>query len=128
MKERRPEADAPALPNVAFSSTLALRARCLDYCCGQASEVRKCVSVECPSWSFRMGVNPFRQKRVQRSRNKQWLNDWPRHGLHDDRPNPARRYSFRIVVLVFELVVRRGRDENQRSPERDDSSRGFSGD
>jgi hypothetical protein len=41
----------------------ALRARCLDCCCGNASEARKCVSVECPSWPFRMGVNPFRQKR-----------------------------------------------------------------
>src|SRR5262245_38843326 len=41
----------------------AIRARCLDCCCGQSSEVRKCVSVGCPSWPFRMGVNPFRQKR-----------------------------------------------------------------
>ena len=71
MKERRPEADAPALPNVAFSSTLALRARCLDCCCGQASEVRKCVSVECRSWPFRMGVNPFRQKRVLSAEQRQ---------------------------------------------------------
>jgi hypothetical protein len=42
----------------------ALRARCLDCCCGNASEVRKCTAVECPSWPFRMGTNPFRQKRV----------------------------------------------------------------
>lgn len=42
----------------------ALRARCLDCCCGSASEVRKCVAVECPSWPFRMGKNPFRQKRT----------------------------------------------------------------
>ena len=42
----------------------ALRARCLDCCCGSPSEVRKCVSVACPSWPFRMGVNPFRQKRT----------------------------------------------------------------
>jgi hypothetical protein len=41
----------------------ALRARCLDCCCGQPSEVRKCVSVNCPSWPFRMGANPFRAKR-----------------------------------------------------------------
>jgi hypothetical protein len=41
----------------------ALRARCLDCCCGQASEVRKCTAVDCPSWPFRMGVNPFRAKR-----------------------------------------------------------------
>ena len=41
----------------------ALRARCLDCCCGQPSEVRKCTAIECPSWPFRMGVNPFRKKR-----------------------------------------------------------------
>ncbi len=42
----------------------AIRARCLDCCCGSAPEVRKCIAVICPSWPFRMGVNPFRQKRV----------------------------------------------------------------
>jgi hypothetical protein len=42
----------------------ALRARCLDCCCGSAKEVRKCTSVACPSWPFRMGTNPFREKRV----------------------------------------------------------------
>ena len=53
----------------------ALRARCLDCCCGVASEVRKCVSVECPSWPFRMGVNPFRQKRVLSAEQKQAMAD-----------------------------------------------------
>ena len=42
----------------------AIRARCLDCCCYQPSEVRKCTAVECPSWPFRMGTNPFRRKRV----------------------------------------------------------------
>jgi hypothetical protein len=41
----------------------ALRARCLDCCCGQPGEVRKCIAITCPSWPFRMGINPFRQKR-----------------------------------------------------------------
>ena len=27
-------------------------------------EVRKCTAVTCPSWSFRMGTNPHREKRV----------------------------------------------------------------
>ncbi len=43
---------------------VAIRERCLDCCCGQPSEVRKCVSVTCPSWPYRLGTNPFRQKRV----------------------------------------------------------------
>ena len=42
----------------------AIRARCLDCCCGQPTEVRKCTAVNCPSWPFRMGTNPFREKRV----------------------------------------------------------------
>jgi hypothetical protein len=42
----------------------AIRERCLDCCCQQPAEVRKCVSVNCPSWPYRMGTNPFRAKRV----------------------------------------------------------------
>jgi hypothetical protein len=42
----------------------AIRAKCLDCCCGSTSEVRKCVAVDCPLWAFRMGVNPFRKKRT----------------------------------------------------------------
>lgn len=42
----------------------AIRARCLDCCCGDASEVRKCVATDCASWPFRMGSNPFRKKPV----------------------------------------------------------------
>lgn len=38
-----------------------IRARCLDCCCNQANEVRKCTSVQCPSWPYRMGKNPWRK-------------------------------------------------------------------
>ena len=41
----------------------AIREKCLDCCCGNATEVRKCVAVDCPLWPFRMGTNPFRKKR-----------------------------------------------------------------
>ena len=41
----------------------AIRERCLDCCCGNATEVRKCTAIDCPSWPFRMGTNPFRRKR-----------------------------------------------------------------
>jgi len=41
----------------------AIRANCLDCCCGAESEVRKCVMVDCPLWPFRMGTNPWREKR-----------------------------------------------------------------
>jgi hypothetical protein len=49
----------------------AIRLRCLDCCCGSASEVRKCAAVACPSWPFRLGVNPFREKRVLSPEQKQ---------------------------------------------------------
>jgi hypothetical protein len=49
----------------------AIRARCLDCCCGNAAEVRKCTAVACPSWPFRLGVNPFREKRVLSPEQKQ---------------------------------------------------------
>lgn len=37
------------------SRSKAIRLKCLDCCCGQPSEVRKCPAVDCPLWRFRMG-------------------------------------------------------------------------
>lgn len=33
----------------------AIRAKCLDCCCGQASEVKKCQIKQCPLWEYRFG-------------------------------------------------------------------------
>ena len=33
----------------------AIRAKCLDCCCGQANEVRLCPVTKCPLWNYRMG-------------------------------------------------------------------------
>jgi hypothetical protein len=41
----------------------AIREKCIDCCCGNSSEVRKCVAVDCALWPYRMGTNPFRKKR-----------------------------------------------------------------
>ena len=41
----------------------AIREKCLDCCCGNAAEVRKCVADDCALWPFRMSTNPFRKKR-----------------------------------------------------------------
>ena len=41
----------------------AIREKCRDCCCGDASEVRKCVAIDCALWPFRMGKNPFRKRR-----------------------------------------------------------------
>jgi hypothetical protein len=42
----------------------AIREKCLDCCCGNAAEARKCVAVDCALWPFRLGTNPFRKKRT----------------------------------------------------------------
>lgn len=41
----------------------AIRAKCLDCCCGQANEVKLCPSVQCPLHAFRNGKNPYRTKK-----------------------------------------------------------------
>ena len=38
----------------------ARRLKCLDCCNGSAQEVRLCTAINCPSWPFRMGKNPWR--------------------------------------------------------------------
>lgn len=37
-----------------------IRAKCMDCVGEQSDEVRKCVSVLCPNWPYRMGANPLR--------------------------------------------------------------------
>lgn len=42
-----------------FESPLkAIRAHCIDCCCGQIYEVRKCTAYNCNLWGFRMGHRP----------------------------------------------------------------------
>lgn len=36
----------------------AIRAKCLDCCCGQANEVRLCTATQCPLYEYRSGHNP----------------------------------------------------------------------
>ena len=38
----------------------AIRAKCLDCCCGQADEVKLCPCVNCSLWVYRFGHNPKR--------------------------------------------------------------------
>lgn len=33
----------------------AIRLKCIDCCCGNTAEVRKCPATSCPLWRFRMG-------------------------------------------------------------------------
>lgn len=33
----------------------AIRLKCLDCCCGNSAEVRRCTATNCPLWRYRMG-------------------------------------------------------------------------
>jgi len=80
---RDPRAMSPAelerLGHRRISPLKALRLKCLDCCNGSAQEVRLCTAVDCSSWPFRMGRNPWvpplsselraaRQKQMLRNR------------------------------------------------------------
>ena len=47
------------LGHTRVSPLRALRLKCLDCCNDSAQEVRLCTAVDCPSWPFRMGRNPW---------------------------------------------------------------------
>ena len=36
----------------------AIRAKCLDCCCGQENEVRHCTALDCPLFPYRFGCAP----------------------------------------------------------------------
>lgn len=42
----------------------AIKAKCLDCCCGQREEVRECPAKTCPLWQFRLGKNPNRARNM----------------------------------------------------------------
>lgn len=53
----------------------AIKAKCLDCCCGAAQEVKLCPAESCPLWAFRFGRNPNirlsdeeRERRAERGR------------------------------------------------------------
>ena len=44
----------------------AIKAKCLDCCCGQMSEVRNCLVISCPLYNFRNGHNPFSKRTMSK--------------------------------------------------------------
>ena len=48
----------------------AIRAKCLDCCCGQKDEVKSCPSSGCPLWAFRLGKNPNRTRTLTEEQKK----------------------------------------------------------
>lgn len=61
---RMSPAELAAVGHSSNSLIDAIRAKCLD-CCGQeSSEVRKCTATFCDLWPFRMGSNPLARRSV----------------------------------------------------------------
>lgn len=76
-----------------MSPLKALRLRCVDCCGDQLSEVRLCPVIACPSWPFRMGANPWRQKPSEaQHRNARALAEKRRAGV-ENRPNGGRKIA-----------------------------------
>ena len=42
----------------------AIKAKCVDCCCGQKQEVKDCPITECDLYPFRLGKNPFRKREL----------------------------------------------------------------
>ena len=43
----------------------AIRAKCLDCCCGQVKEVKLCTMKKCPLYPYRMGKRPKDDKCIE---------------------------------------------------------------
>ena len=63
----------------------AIRAKCLDCCCGSSLEVANCTVTQCALYPFRYGKNPYRQRREMSDEEKQVL----AHRLREARKNLA---------------------------------------
>ena len=53
----------------------AIRAKCLECSNGSTAEVKDCPVTKCPLYPFRMGKNPYRQRREMTEEQKQVLAD-----------------------------------------------------
>ena len=49
----------------------AIRAKCLDCCCGSAYEVKNCTIHDCELYPFRMGHNPNRKSSLSDEQRKE---------------------------------------------------------
>lgn len=52
-----------------LTPTKAIRAKCLDCCCGSAKEVRLCPIKKCPLYPYRFGKRPKADKNIEESDN-----------------------------------------------------------
>lgn len=55
----------------------AIRAKCLDCCCGHVGEVRMCPSKNCPLYPYRMGKRPKREQDIGERMDEENTQDYP---------------------------------------------------
>ena len=66
----------PSCENIKITNPVkAIRAKCIDCCCGSTAEVKECQATKCPLYPFRLGKNPYRQRREMSEEQKQVLAD-----------------------------------------------------
>ena len=61
--------------NLITNPVKAIRAFCMECSNGQTSEVKDCPVYKCPLFPFRIGKNPYRQRREMTEEEKQVLAD-----------------------------------------------------
>lgn len=57
-----------------ISRAKAIRLKCLDCCCDNMAEIRKCPSTNCPLWRYRMGKEENDELRPKKNIDKENLN------------------------------------------------------
>jgi hypothetical protein len=70
-----PSCEAKIESKVITNPVKAIREKCLDCCCGSTADVKDCSVKNCPLYPFRMGKNPYRQRREMTEEEKQVLVD-----------------------------------------------------
>ena len=63
----------------------AIRAKCLDCCCGSSAEVKLCSCEDCSLHPFRFGKNPYRTRREYTAEEREVM----KARLSQVRPNTA---------------------------------------
>lgn len=55
---------------MAKSPLKAIRAKCIECCCWQNTEVKLCPSTDCALYPFRMGKNPYAKREMTEEQRK----------------------------------------------------------
>lgn len=53
-----------------LSTLKAIRAKCLDCCCGSSNEVKLCTIEHCALYPYRFGKNPYRREMTPEEKEK----------------------------------------------------------